>query len=286
MIYFALIQDEGLSPIAELVLLVIFFVGIATIVLYKTFLYIEKLYALRRYKPFYINRVVFSDKLEEAHRSILESDFSFYQNLSKADKTIFRHRLSKFISDKTFTGREGIVPNDEMKILISSTAVMLTFGFRDYLIDLIEHVIIYPKAYYSKINDTLHKGEMNPQLKTIVFSWEDFKHGYKIGDDNLNLGIHEFGHAIHLNAYKGDDISSMIFNIGFENLTTYLQNNEDVRKELIASRYFREYAYTNQFEFFAVLLENFIETPLEFKTQFPELYNYIKQMLNFDFAHY
>ncbi len=32
--------------------------------------------------------------------------------------------------------------------------------------------------------------------------------------------------------------------------------------DLIGSKYFRAYAYTNQYEFFAVLLENFIETPL------------------------
>ena len=69
-------------------------------------------------------------------------------------------------------------------------------------------------------------------------------------------------------------------------LNNYLQNHEVVRKKLISSRYFREYAYTNQYEFFAVLLENFIETPLEFKTQFPELYRHMKQMLNFKFAGY
>ena len=141
-------------------------------------------------------------------------------------------------------------------------------------------------VYYSKINEMQHKGETNPQLKTIVFSWEDFRKGYQIGNDNLNLGIHEFGHAIHLNAFSASDISSIIFNQGFENLTTYLQNHKRVRERLIATRYFRAYAYTNHFEFFAVLLENFIETPHEFKSQFPKLYDYLKRMLNFNFAHY
>lgn len=163
---------------------------------------------------------------------------------------------------------------------------MLTFGFRNYLIEIIETIIIYPKAYYSKINETYHKGETNPKLKTIVFSWEDFKHGYHIGDDNLNLGIHEIGHAIHLNAFNKNDISSFIFNNGFKELTDYLQANEDVRQDLIDSKYFRAYAYTNHFEFFAVLLENFIETPIAFKSQFPELYKYMRQMLNFKVVEY
>ena len=123
-------------------------------------------------------------------------------------------------------------------------------------------------------------------MKAIVFSWKDFKHGYNIGDDNLNLGIHEFGHAIHLNASMNNDVSSLVFSQGFQNLTSYLQKNPTLRENLIASKYFRAYAYTNQFEFFAVLLENFVETPKEFKSQFPHLYGYIKQMLNFKFAGY
>jgi hypothetical protein len=100
------------------------------------------------------------------------------------------------------------------------------------------------------------------------------------------LGIHEFGHAIHLNAFNNTDSSSIIFRQEFEQLTNYLQNNESVRLELMASKYFRTFDYVTHFEYFEVLLENFIETPIAFKTQFSELYNYIKRMLNFKFAGY
>ena len=226
------------------------------------------------------------NKLTPSQLSILRNEFSFYSKLSHKHRMYFEHRVATFINIKQFHSRAGIKPTDEMKVLISATAVMLTFGFRNYLIDLIDTILIYPEAYYSQINKTYHKGETNPQLKTIVFSWADFEHGYKIGDDNLNLGIHEFGHAIHLNASRNNDVSSLVFNRGFKYLTQYLQNHESVRQELIASKYFRAYAYTNHFEFFAVLLENFIETPIVFKSQFPELYKYIRQMLNFNFAGY
>ncbi|WP_410603855.1 zinc-dependent peptidase, partial [Bacillus sp. SIMBA_008] len=45
--------------------------------------------------------------------------------------------------------------------------------------------------------------------------------------------------------------------------------------------YFREYAYTNKFEFLAVILEHFFETPEIFKREFPELYLNVKTMINF-----
>ena len=46
-----------------------------------------------------------------------------------------------------------------------------------------------------------------------------------------------------------------------------------LKDQLVKSEYFRDYAYTNQFEFLAVLTENFIETPEDFKYQFPRCIN-------------
>src|SRR5690606_1527818 len=138
----------------------------------------------------------------------------------------------------------------------------------------------------STTNQEYHKGEFNPKLQVLVLSWKDFKNGFDVKNDNINLGIHEFAHAIHLNSIKERDVSSTIFADTFKELTTLLSEKEILRKELIESKYFREYAYTNQYEFLAVIIENFIETPTEFKTQFPEVYDKTKQMLNFNFAGY
>ncbi|APY07956.1 hypothetical protein BWZ20_06400 [Winogradskyella sp. J14-2] len=267
-------------------MLIIFFVGFAVIVVYRFYVFFESMYGLEYNKPFFLNLIVFRKRLTKDQLSILNNKFLFYNRLNENEQAIFRHRLAVFMESKQFIGREGLTVNQEMITLISATAVMLTFGFRNYLITLIDKIIIYPREYYSKINETYHRGETNPQLKAIVFSWQDFKKGYRIGDDNLNLGIHEFGHAIHLNAYSNKDISSEIFKQGFSRLTRYLQAHKQVRDHLTTSKYFRAYAYTNQFEFFAVLLENFIETPEMFRTNYPELYQYMKRMLNFNFAGY
>jgi hypothetical protein len=163
---------------------------------------------------------------------------------------------------------------------------MLTFGFRDFYIGLINKIVIYPEKFYSKIKNEYHKGEFNPKLKALVISWADFKFGYKTTKDNINLGIHEFVHAIHLNSLNERDISSTIFSDSFKELTELLSKNEPLRDELAESHYIRKYAFTNQFEFLAVIIESFIETPQEFKSQFPEVYFKIRQMLNFNFAGY
>ena len=81
-------------------------------------------------------------------------------------------------------------------------------------------------------------------------------------------------------------MSSTIFKDSFKELTELLSSNKPLRDVLIKSKYFRDYAYTNQYEFVAVLIEYFIESPVDFKNQFPRIYSKVRQMLNFNFAGY
>jgi Mlc titration factor MtfA (ptsG expression regulator) len=237
-------------------------------------------------KQLYTHFYVLRNKLTKPQKRILHRELPFYNKLGNRHKTYFEHRVASFIKDKDFIGRDGLMVNDEVKVLISAIAVKLTFGFRDYFIGTISKIVIYPDAFYSNTNNDFHKGEFNPKLKTLVLSWSDFKIGLDIDNDNLNLGIHEFTHAIHFSSIKGRDVSSTIFSDSFKELTELLQSKPLLREKLVQSNYFRRYAFTNQFEFLAVIMETFIETPNEFKASFPEVYSKTKQMLNFNFADY
>lgn len=246
----------------------------------------ERFYYKLFNKSLYIHFYLFKKKLSDKERQFIRTHFKFYRELSALRKTYFEHRLIQFIKSKEFIGRDGFVITRDEELLLGATAVMLTFGMRYYLINILQRIIIYPGEFYSTISDDYHKGEFNPQLNAIVFSWKDFLQGFKIENDNLNLGIHEFTHAIHFNSLTETDYSSRIFKRSFAELTLFLSQNEPLRKELIASQYFRDYAFTNQFEFLAVLIENFIETPEDFKSHFPNLYRKVKQLLKFNFARY
>jgi Mlc titration factor MtfA (ptsG expression regulator) len=247
---------------------------------------LEMAYVLKYRKPYYTHFYFYLRKLNQAQNKILKNHFVFYNKLTEKQKKYFEHRVASFIKDKDFIGRDGVIVTDEMKVLIAATGVMLTFGFRDFYIGLISKIVIYPTKFFSRINNEYHKGEFNPKLKALVISWEDFKLGFKNSHDNINLGIHEFTHAIHLNSIKERDISATIFSDLFKELTDLLTHKESLRLKLLDSEYFRTYGYTNQFEFLAVIIENFIETPTEFKSQFPEVYSKVKQMLNFNFSGY
>ena len=255
-------------------------------IVYRAFSIFHFYYASKYKKPLF-NHIYFKiNKPSSEQLSILKSEFTFYRRLTLKEQKFFEHRVAYFIKSHEFIGKKGLEVTERMKVIIAATATMLTFGFRNYRISLLNKILLYPEAFFSEINKTMHKGEFNPAFNAIVFSWEDLEFGYSIDNDNFNLAIHEFVHAIHFDSLRQRDTRSAIFINGFSEIAHFLENNEDYRRRLIASKYFRDYAYTNQYEFLSVLIESFLETPQELKIHFPEIYGKTKQMLNFNFAGY
>ena len=187
--------------------------------------------------------------------------------------------MASFKNNCEFVCKEDFQLNTEAQVIISATYVMLTFGMRKYLFDVFDKIIIYPDVYYSTINEQYHQGEFNPRMKAVVFSWKHFYEGFSIDNNNLNLGLHEFTHAIHYKSMKNQDASSLSFKKHFNNLIKVISQPE-YKQRLINSTYFRIYAYTNHFEFISVIIEHYFETPEQFKKEFPELFANVSLMLN------
>jgi hypothetical protein len=242
---------------------------------------IEPAYMMVFNKPLYLYFYLFPKKLSINQKQILVNEFPFYKKLSNRKKIYFEHRVKGFINHYQFIGKEELLVTDEMKVIIAGTYIMLTFGMRDYLIDLFKTIIIYPSIYFSNRNQKYHKGEFNPIMKAVVFSWEDFVLGHRITNDNLNLGLHEFSHVLHFNCLKSNNPSAIIFYDEFNQVVKYF-TDQNLNNELHEKGYFRLYAYENQFEFIAVILEHFFETPQIFKNEYPELYQNVSSMINFE----
>jgi Mlc titration factor MtfA (ptsG expression regulator) len=170
----------------------------------------------------------------------------------------------------------------QMVLLICATATMLTMGVKDYMISSIDRIIIYPTHYFSLINRKSHIGEYNPRLKTLGLSAEHFRAGFESLNDNLNLGLHEFAHALSFNALTKQNREAQTFTNGLKKIQE-LYLDAQFLTQLNSTAYFSEYGMENIHEFCAVAVENYVETLLTFQKEFPGLYRIIGQMLNFDF---
>jgi hypothetical protein len=112
----------------------------------------------------------------------------------------------------------------------------------------------------------------------MCFSWEDFLEGNKNPADKINLGLHEFAHALRFNGIKGDD-TDYFFEHYFPKWVS-CASKEFVKLRNHVPSIFRKYGGVNINEFFSVTVETFFENPIEFEQYAPELYRQTSILLN------
>ncbi|OYQ37216.1 hypothetical protein CHU92_08750 [Flavobacterium cyanobacteriorum] len=274
-------MGEAFAIFVTVVVLLMF----AALILYTFFFIsvkiIESAWMMAFNKPLYVHFYLFPKELQPQEQAVLQREFSFYRNLPDKRKRYFRHRVHCFIKKYKFFGRKGLEVTEDMKLVIAGTWVMLTFGMRRFLPNIFKAIILYPDIFESA-NGNLHKGEFNYGARAVVFSWKHFVEGMAFTSDNLNLGLHEFAHALHIDSVKQrGGASAIIYSDMFDKIMAYV-SNPDNAAGLREANYLREYAYTNQYEFIAVALEYFFETPKEFRQKLPALYDMVAQMINFE----
>jgi MtfA peptidase len=213
-------------------------------------------------------------------KDILLKYFPYYQKLSLEKKAIFEKRVVKFLYSKKFIPRNVPEVTIEAKVLISASAIQLTFGLPDIYLDHFKAILVYPDDYYSSITKRYHKGEVNPLFGIIVLSWQSFVDGYIYPQDSFNVGLHEMAHALRLE----NIVRSEEYHFFDEEL---MQEFDEFAKHYCETdhsdgAFLRPYACTNTHEFFSVSIENFFERPEEFQRTLPELYNILAKLLNQD----
>ncbi|MEP2023702.1 MAG: zinc-dependent peptidase [Reichenbachiella sp.] len=223
----------------------------------------------------------FPRPLSAKRKQILNKHFPFYKQLTPDRRKRFEQKVQYFIHVKEFIPRQIPIVTEEMKVLISACAVQLTFGYPKVFLSHFKRILVYPDNYYSTINKTYHKGEVNPRFRTIVLSWKAFVEGYFNPIDGRNLGLHEMAHALRLENL----ITNAEFNFLDEEVLQHWQYLADQEMASIKegnSRMFREYAGTDPDEFFSVAIENFFERPEKFKSLMPNLYAILVLLLKQD----
>lgn len=250
---------------------IIYFVGYLLYIIYNAFGF------------FHINPFIKLKPLSPHQKDFLGENFEIYDRLPQGLKKKCEQRIIWFKSRKKFVFYGEITRKEELKLLLSAAAAFMMLGLKDYrMIGSVQRIIVYPSQYYSKINRRHHLGEYNPGFKSIILSADKIWEGFKIPDDNINLAVHEFAHALSFEMTKKNSWEARRFKVGLRKIKELFQR-EGYAQKLADSKYFREYGLTNLQEFFSVAVENYFETPSIFHNTFPELFDIIQRMLNFDY---
>jgi len=216
-------------------------------------------------------------RLKASEKAFLEKYFAFYKKLPDRSRKIFEKRVATFMHSKTFVPRNMVAVAWEMKVLISASAIQITFGFPQVHLSFFRYILVFPDKYYNKDTSQYHRGEVNPRTRSIVLGWKYFVEGY-IKPDGRNLGLHEMAHALRLE----NRIMNHEYNfLEPEILAEWELHADNTIREIKEGRetFFREYGATDREEFFAVAVENFFERPDEFHDKHPETYNTLCRLL-------
>ena len=260
-----------------LVIILLFLIGTPFFLLYGAYF----VHGKPKIAAFVQNRIVFNTPITREEYEWLDSFLSekntFYKELSIHGKAKFIKRLKRFNKEMKYQGMEGLRVTKEMKILIASSAIQLTYGLKYFLIENLKGFKIYPSIFYHSLIKHHLKGGMPPE-GYMMLSWEHVQKGFYYPNDKYNLALHEMAHALKLSikyAYNFD-----VYFYHYLKHWNKLSAREFRKMKYNNDNFLRDYAATNMEEFFAVSVEHFFEVPKDFKESLPDLYNHLCKMLN------
>ncbi len=221
----------------------------------------------------------FTDKVLD---QVLAKHFNFYNHLLDIDKERFLVRLRKFIATKVFVIHDS-KGYREMPILISASAVQLTFGLKKYLLSHFNIIQIFPEAFVGLEPFRILIG--NVTGNTINIAWKQFLEGYKNKYDMQNVGLHEMAHALYYQNFETTLYVDKDFRDSFHKFNSIGDKIYHVEKILTIGLY-SEYAIKDFQEFWAESIEIYFKSPDRLQMHYPELYTALCEILNQDLLNY
>lgn len=210
---------------------------------------------------------------------ILSKHSSYFRLLTAPDKEKFISRCRKFISKKIFFIHSS-TSFKEMPVLVSASAIQLSFGLDKYLYPHFKYLHIYPEEFM-RIQPVLCFLEGNVSGHSIRLSWKHFLKGIENNSDGQDVGLHEMAHALYYQTFVTERHVDRDFRDFFDDFNDDGNKVYEVEQALEVGLY-SKYAMLNFQEFWAESVEIFFEKPLLLQGKYPDLFDAMKNILNQD----
>ena len=211
------------------------------------------------------------------------AQLSFLRALPADDLTRLRELTALFLDRKSVSGAGGLQMTREMQLIIAVQACLLVMNLDLELYDDWIEVIVYPDEFvadheYMSEDGVVHRvraplsGEAWEQ-GPVILSWRDAQAAD--GGDGYNVVLHEFAHKIDMHNGAANGFPPLHADMNRNAWTqAFASAYADMQQRLDRGEYtlIDPYAAEDPAEFFAVLSENFFETPEAVQTNYPEVY--------------
>ena len=209
--------------------------------------------------------------------TILHKRFPYFNKLTTGEKIRFLQRHNKFMCQKVFriNDESGF---KEMPVLLSATAIQLSFGLEEYILPHYKNINIFPQEFLGT-EPNIRFLEGNVSGNSINISWKHYLQGYENIENGQNVGLHEMAHAYYCQNMVCKDERDMAFVRTYSNFD--IQSSTVFKKELLSTqRLYSDYGLKNLQEFWAESVEIFFERPLAMKKKYPDLFTTMSLLLN------
>lgn len=234
----------------------------------------------RRYRR---RRRLIQSEFPTAWRALLESRLLYYRGLGQAERARFEDDVRIFLSEQRIYGIPSVDVDDETRVLIAAAAAMLTNGLPAWEWPNVRDIVVYPSAF-----DEEYRTDQHPQVLgmvhahgPILISKNDLRHGFMVPDDSTNVALHELAHVIDMTDGYADGVPA---GAAWMSNAPWIGVMADRLRRLRDDSYgaLRDYAGTNETEFFAVAVEAFFEQPARLLEHDAELYGMLRDYFNQD----
>ena len=222
-----------------------------------------------------------------AWETILKNEVSFFQTLDASEQDRFREEVRIFLSDKRITGIKTSI-NDKVRVLVAASAIIPIFGFPGWEWEQISEVLIYPTSFNHDYEigregdrDVLGMVGSGEMQRMMILSKPDLLEGFRVSQDQTNVGIHEFAHLLD----KSDGAVDGVPSLGLPPplITPWLKLvHKEMEKIQAGHSDINPYGLENESEFFAIVSEYFFENPDKMKRKHPELYAMLERIFHQD----
>ncbi|MCB9594447.1 MAG: zinc-dependent peptidase [Sandaracinaceae bacterium] len=211
----------------------------------------------------------------EAWRATLEEWVDYYRDLDEPEKRRFEQEVRWFVDEQVITGPRGAEVEDELKLLVAASAVVVMFGRRGFRYPKLRDIVIYDRSFDEEYGDGGNILGMVHGQGPILFSARSLRQGFRGEHDGHNVGYHEFAHVLDFDQGRADGVPGFM---PWAAVHPWLKVMHDETSRVERGRsVLRQYAAKNEAEFFAVATEMFFERPEKLQQEQPELYALLEE---------
>lgn len=214
--------------------------------------------------------------------AILENHVELYRRLPESDRVELQGHVQVFLAEKQFEGGGGFAVTDTVRLVVAAQACLLLLHRDGGYYPGLSSIIVYPDEYLAPLVEVDEAGIVTEGTDrrsgefvmegALVLSWADVTGEGLDVHGAYNVVLHEFAHQ--LDAEQGITVEPAAGGRHEVLYRVLARECRQLRREVRRghSTFLDPYGTGNLAEFFAVATEAFFETPAEFRSAHPELY--------------